>query len=432
MNTLDPQAHALLDLLVSRLEEVIPGEPQTYIGYKEAHDALHLEYLGPTYGESLKKQGLLALANWILTEQKPAITGIVIDQTTHMPAKGYFSPYGKSEDDFQWWTDQVRLSKTFDWRADLHTTEAQGRNELSEPGETVDWNHREVEYIVADYFEMFLKELKGERYSKADHRRRLLLRLHSRSEAAVEFKHRNISAVLAKAGLPYIDGYKPAKNYQNILEQIVEEHIEREPQFFPTLLQSAASENIVNTYLITEPFEAYLEEAPSHSATAKATSEHRVYGGRRLDYARMEAANRHLGKLGEEFVVTLERQRLIEADRPDLAVLVNWVSESVGDGLGYDIASFETDGSQRYIEVKTTRYGKEAPFFLTANELRFSQDHSDKCYLYRVFNFGRSRKIFILQGSLSELCTLDPQLYLANSKGARLLRRTPVILGPQE
>jgi hypothetical protein len=416
MNTLDPQAQALLNLLVSQLEEVIPGDPQTYLGYKEAHDALHLEYLGPTYGESLKKQGLLALANWILAEQKPAITGIVIDQTSHRPAKGYFSPYAKSEDDFQWWTDQIHLSKNFDWRPYLHTA-AQGRSELSEPVETVDWNHREVEYIVADYFEMFLKELKGERYSKADHRRRLLLRLHSRSEAAVEFKHRNISAVLAKADLPYIDGYKPAKNYQNILEQTVEEYIERESQFFPTLLQSAASENVSNAYLITEPFEAYLEDAPDPQfATTKAASEPRVYGGRRLDYARIEAANRHVGKLGEEFVVTLERQRLLDASRPDLAGLVNCVSETIGDGLGYDVASFETDGCQRYIEVKTTRYGKETPFFLTANELRFSQDHSDQCDLYRVFNYGRSPKIFILQGSLSELCKLDPQLYLASLK----------------
>lgn len=421
MKGLDPQAQALLDLLVSRLDKVIPGEPQTYIGYKEAHDALHLEYLGPTYGESLKKQGLLALANWVLAEQKPAITGIVIDQKTHMPAKGYFSPYGKSEDDFQWWTDQLHLSKNFDWRPYLHRVEAQERIESSQPTETVDWSQREVEYIVADYFEMLLKELKGERYSKTDHRRRLLLRLHSRSAAAVEFKHRNISAVLAKTGLPYINGYKPARNYQNILEQVVEEHIERESQFFPTLLQSAASEDIENAHLITKPFEAYLEDAPDpHFAPAKTTSEPRVYGGRRLDYARMEAANRHIGKLGEEFVVTLERQRLLDASRPDLAALVNCVSESVGDGLGYDVASFETDGCQRYIEVKTTRYSKEAPFFLTANELRFSQDHSDKCYLYRVFNFGRSPKIFILHGALSEVCKLDPQLYLASIKEARL------------
>lgn len=349
-----------------------------------------------------------------MAEEKPAITGIVIDQTTHRPAKGYFSPYGKSEDDFQWWTDQVHLSKYFDWHPYLHMLETQNRSESSQSVETVDWNHREVEYIVADYFEMFLKELKGERYSKAAHRRRLLLRLHSRSEAAAEFKHRNISAVLANAGLPYIDGYKPAKNYQNILAQVVEEHIEAN-SFFSTLLQSAASENIKPADLPKLSFQAYLEAVPDTPVDRKRlAAELNVYRGRRIDYAKMEAANRQLGNLGEEFVVALEKQRLLEGGRPDLASQVNCVSKAFGDGLGYDVASFEIDGSERCIEVKTTKYGKEIPFFLTANELRFSQEHSNKCYLYRVFNFVKSPKIFVLQGSLSELCNLDPQLYLAS------------------
>ena len=124
MNALDPQAQALLALLVSRLGEVIPGQPETYIGYKEAHDALNLKYLGPTYGESLKKQGLLALANWVLAENKPAITGIIVDTTSYVPAQGYFGPYGKTEDDFDWWTEQIRLSKGFDWAPHLLNTAA--------------------------------------------------------------------------------------------------------------------------------------------------------------------------------------------------------------------------------------------------------------------------------------------------------------------
>lgn len=127
MNALDPKAQALLALLVSRLSKVVPGQPETYIGYKEAHEALHLEYLGPTYGESLKKQGLLTLANWVLAEKKPAITGIIVDTTSYVPAKGYFDPYGKTEDDFDWWTEQVRLSKSFDWGPYLSSATAARR-----------------------------------------------------------------------------------------------------------------------------------------------------------------------------------------------------------------------------------------------------------------------------------------------------------------
>ena len=40
-----------------------------------------------------------------------------------------------------------------------------------------------------------------------------------------------------------------------------------------------------------------------------------------------------------------------------LAARVDRVSETRGDGLGYDVLSFETSGRERLIEVKTTNYG---------------------------------------------------------------------------
>jgi hypothetical protein len=76
-----------------------------------------------------------------------------------------------------------------------------------------DWTLAEVEAIVGDYFAMLRKELRGERYSKAEHRRALSPELRGRSDGAIEFKHANVSAVLDGFGLPYIDGYKPRGNY---------------------------------------------------------------------------------------------------------------------------------------------------------------------------------------------------------------------------
>ena len=43
------------------------------------------------------------------------------------------------------------------------------------------------------------------------------------------------------------------------------------------------------------------------------------------------------------------------------------------DLAGYDILSFNDDGSERYIEVKTTKGGKRTEFYLTANELAYSK-----------------------------------------------------------
>jgi hypothetical protein len=63
--------------------------------------------------------------------------------------------------------------------------------------------------------------------------------------------------------------------------------------------------------------------------------------GRGIDFAERDAANRHLGGLGEEFVVLLERHRLRAVGRDDLAGKVERVSQTTGDGLGFDVLSFD-------------------------------------------------------------------------------------------
>lgn len=120
MDDLDSQGKQLLALLVKHLGQVVPGDPDTYLSYKEIHDLLGLSLRGPTWGESLKHQGLLSLADWTADEGKPAISGIIIDRTTCMPGQGYFRLFGRADDDFTWWEHQVRLSKEFDWSPYLH------------------------------------------------------------------------------------------------------------------------------------------------------------------------------------------------------------------------------------------------------------------------------------------------------------------------
>ena len=49
--------------------------------------------------------------------------------------------------------------------------------------------------------------------------------------------------------------------------------------------------------------------------------------------------------------------------------------------------SYEETGRDRFVEVKTTRYGKRTPFYISAGEIRFSKANSDAYQLYRVFEF---------------------------------------------
>ena len=87
------------------------------------------------------------------------------------------------------------------------------------------WSRIEVEATIADYFHMLLLELSGQSYNKSAHRKALLQKLDNRTDAAVERKHQNISAILIEHGYPYISGYKPLGNYQALLGEIVEERL---------------------------------------------------------------------------------------------------------------------------------------------------------------------------------------------------------------
>ena len=75
---------------------------------------------------------------------------------------------------------------------------------------------------------------------------------------------------------------------------------------------------------------------------------------RKFDPVERDLRNRLLGRAGEEFVLEIERKKLEKLQRLDLLKKVRWISAEEGDGAGYDILSFEPDGRELLIEVKTT------------------------------------------------------------------------------
>ena len=91
------------------------------------------------------------------------------------------------------------------------------------------WTDEENDLIVADYFAMLAADLAGRPYIKADHNRRLRTRL-DRSRPSIEFKHRNISAVLKGLGETWLTGYLPAFNIQMSLADAVARWLHRQPR----------------------------------------------------------------------------------------------------------------------------------------------------------------------------------------------------------
>ena len=132
-----------------------------------------------------------------------------------------------------------------------------------------------------------------------------------------------------------------------------------------------------------------------------------------MDYLQREAANASLGSAGERFVVAFERARLLAAGHDRLASRVEHVSETQGDGCGFDVLSYEQSGRERLIEVKTTRYGARTPFFVSTNEVRVSEWNAEQYHLYRIYGFRRDPKLFAVSGALSTRFALDPTQFVA-------------------
>ncbi len=136
----------------------------------------------------------------------------------------------------------------------------------------------------------------------------------------------------------------------------------------------------------------------------------------RRNYLEAEARNQSLGRAGEELALRFEHERLWRAGKKKLAERIEHVARTKGDYLGYDILSFEVNGQERLIEVKTTAFGAMTPFFASRNEVEFSESRDAEYQLYRLFNFRRQPKLFALGGAVSRSCRLEPIQYSATPR----------------
>ncbi len=274
-----------------------------------------------------------------------------------------------------------------------------------------DWSHEEVEACVADYLHMLTLELNGQRYSKTVHARALAERIDGRNRAAIEFKHCNISAVLLALGYPYIDGYKPRGNYQTLLFDVVGGQAQSNDA-----LQAAAQSAVLRPAVMVAPEDTDAVWVPAPTA-ARVRETPPIYLPRfspiQRDYLAQEARNQSLGRAGELFVIELETRRLHAAGQKRLANRVEHIAASQGDGLGYDVLSYETDGRERLIEVKTTAFGILTPFHVSRNELARSEVDADKYRLYRLFDFRAKPRLFDLPGAITSHCLLEATMYIA-------------------
>ena len=136
-----------------------------------------------------------------------------------------------------------------------------------------------------------------------------------------------------------------------------------------------------------------------------------------VDYIEEEKKRKEIGDLGEQFIYDQESEKVKQYKLPK-SKQVKWVARDIGDGLGFDILSYDENGNEMYIEVKTTLGEEDTSFFVSANELEKSKQCGDNYYLYRVYEFDKKNvigKYSVRKGTLEELC-LVPLSYRVDFK----------------
>jgi hypothetical protein len=266
------------------------------------------------------------------------------------------------------------------------------------------WNDDELDAIVADYFSMLRTELSRQPYIKSHHSAVLMQQI-GRTHRSVEFKHQNISAVLEEMGLPWIVGYKPKRNYQASIFGAIDRYLSSNEEVaydqLPPKVLSVADDGV-----------AFVDAPKLELQPTRPWQLERLV--RKFDPVERDLRNRSLGRAGEEFVLEIEKRKLEKSQRPDLLKKIRWVSQDEGDGAGYDILSFEPDGRERLIEVKTTNGAARTPFFLSENECQRASASAESWRLYRVHLFAQSPRIFQIAPPLNESLHLRPDTWRAS------------------
>jgi len=110
-----------------------------------------------------------------------------------------------------------------------------------------------------------------------------------------------------------------------------------------------------------------------------------------------------IGLKGEKYIFELEKARLRKKEKSPIH------KSLISDHYGYDIHSFDDQGNDQLIEVKTTcrmkgEYNSQK-FFLSTNEYNVFQNNKDKYRLYRVYDIERNPHFEIIDLDSIEICS---------------------------
>ena len=134
----------------------------------------------------------------------------------------------------------------------------------------------------------------------------------------------------------------------------------------------------------------------------------RLPAPRKVDWDSVQKARRQTGDFGEMLVVEYEKAVLLKSEKSDLSTKVELVASK---NLGYDVLSKFSDGSEKYIEVKSFAGSKARNFVVTRNELDFLKENPDSSYVYMVINCDTEPEILMTSAKQFFKLKLKPSVF---------------------
>jgi len=207
------------------------------------------------------------------------------------------------------------------------------------------------------------------------------------------------------------DNYLTLNNHllaENTIEQEEKKENKEDIDIDEILATEGVNTKLIKTDELPKIFEEKIQENKVENSIRN--------NNQSTNYQEKNKKQEKIGRAGEYLVIEYEKDKLKEKG---INKDVEHVAITQKDKAGYDIKSYDENGEEIYIEVKTTKKGINEPFYLTKTELEFCKKHKQKYILYRIYNFKPSKKtgeFYTITGDISEIMNLETEVYIVKGR----------------
>lgn len=133
----------------------------------------------------------------------------------------------------------------------------------------------------------------------------------------------------------------------------------------------------------------------------------------------IQKTREQIGLAGEYWVIDYEKINLSSGGYSELADKVERISQ-IDISAGFDVLSFEFNGGEKYIEVKTTALSK-LEFYLSSNELEIAKEFKNRYWIYflsEIYGVPKLVKIHNPAFEVGKILSLTPinyRVHLSNN-----------------